>query len=271
MPSSFLKHATGKAAVFAVTFGVVLGFQNCGYVQKSMDPVLAAGSLSSLGSGAAIPFATVQSQVINPQCLGCHSASSASGGVDLSSYSKVMAFVKAGSPSDSLIYTQISSGAMPQGGHLTSELQTLVYNWIITGANNTVAATPVPIGGSVGGSVGATPVVTATPSATATPSQVSSSPTASFSWIQANILVPKCVSCHGEMNSYSGTMQYVSAGSSSASPLYLRTQSGSMPQGGVALTTAQEAAVQSWIDLGAANNYATGSRYWFTLLVHATP
>lgn len=248
-----MKHTIHKALVFGVTFGGVLAFQNCGYVDKPMDPLLSAGSASLLSTGTIIPFSAVQSQVLNPQCLGCHSASNASGGVDLSSYAKVVTLVKAGNPSSSLLYTEIASGSMPMGGTLAPELKTLVYNWIATGANNTVA-TPTPNPGAT-----ATPVATATPTPTPSPTPPSTgTATASFTWLEANIFKPRCTSCHGEMLSYSGVTQYVSPGSSSLSPLYLRTASTNsadrMPQGGAALSTSEEAALKSWIDLGAMNN-----------------
>lgn len=86
--------------------------------------------------------------------------------------------------------------------------------------------------------------------------------TATFSWISANVLQPKCVSCHGGSNpdarysleNYTNTLKNVVSGNSGTSQLYLKVFNNSMPKGGSSLSTAQKDAIKRWIDNGAANN-----------------
>jgi mono/diheme cytochrome c family protein len=85
-----------------------------------------------------------------------------------------------------------------------------------------------------------------------------------YTWIATNIFQPKCVSCHSgagapfgyQLTSYSGatSLSQVVPGNSSGSNLYQMVLSGSMPQGGPALTSDPLNAVKTWIDSGAANN-----------------
>ena len=84
-------------------------------------------------------------------------------------------------------------------------------------------------------------------------------PTASYSSISKVILEPGCMSCHGgaggyNFDSYSGTLQAVTAGNPSASALYTAIASGRMPKGASKLSDAQIQAVQDWITQGALNN-----------------
>ncbi|MGZ3769869.1 MAG: fibronectin type III domain-containing protein [Bdellovibrio sp.] len=82
-----------------------------------------------------------------------------------------------------------------------------------------------------------------------------------FSWINTNIIQPKCISCHGasspdgnySMATYASVVTRVTASSSANSLLYQKVANGSMPIGG-SLTTAQINAIKSWIDGGAQNN-----------------
>jgi hypothetical protein len=68
------------------------------------------------------------------RCDECHSTGYAN--FDSTSYSGVMAYVTAGSPSGSAFYTKIASGSMPTNGRLTAEDATLVSDWIAAGAPN---------------------------------------------------------------------------------------------------------------------------------------
>lgn len=88
-------------------------------------------------------------------------------------------------------------------------------------------------------------------------------PNATFTFISANILVPKCVACHSADNATSGyafdtylaTLDSVVAGNPAASKLYIVTKpGGTMPKGGVPLTAVQLQAVFDWIADGAKNN-----------------
>lgn len=86
---------------------------------------------------------------------------------------------------------------------------------------------------------------------------------AKFSQVLADILQPKCVSCHGNggsggvsLNTYAGVAKVVKAGNATGSQLYISVSGAapSMPLGGTPLTTAQLQELASWINAGALNN-----------------
>ncbi len=87
-------------------------------------------------------------------------------------------------------------------------------------------------------------------------------PNATFTWIFANVLQPKCVACHGtglalsgvRYNSYAETIKTLRTGNASSSKLYTETNSGSMPDGGSKLSTTELNAIRDWINAGALNN-----------------
>lgn len=128
---------TARQFKFLVLFAILIGsFQNCGYIAAPMDPSLIAGQLSSFGSG--IAFSEVQSKVLNDQCVRCHSATTKSGNLDLSSYTATMRSVVAGKPDSSGLYRRVADSTMPAGGPaLSSAGQQLIYNWILSGAKET--------------------------------------------------------------------------------------------------------------------------------------
>lgn len=87
-------------------------------------------------------------------------------------------------------------------------------------------------------------------------------PNATFAWINTNILMPRCIGCHGSgradagirYDTYAETMKTTVAGNLAASSLYTSTNTGRMPIGGAKLTAAQIKAIADWINLGAPNN-----------------
>ena len=88
-------------------------------------------------------------------------------------------------------------------------------------------------------------------------------PLAKFSWISANILVPKCVGCHGPVkadkgvryDTYAATILTAKAGNLTGSKLYTTTRpGGSMPPGSTKLSATDVQAISDWISAGALNN-----------------
>jgi len=87
-------------------------------------------------------------------------------------------------------------------------------------------------------------------------------PQATYTWISQNILVPKCLSCHGEAgasanvryNTYQNTLATAQAGNLAGSKLYTETNNGSMPMGGPRLPANELKAIADWINAGALNN-----------------
>jgi hypothetical protein len=118
----------------------VVSFQNCG----KFKPEFADSSLSSESTTPppGISFAQINSQVIQPFCVTCHSAGNTTtgGGYDYSSYAKVLGSTPAqtvvpNSPSTSTFYTDCTSGKMPLGGApISSTLASMIQQWIQNGA-----------------------------------------------------------------------------------------------------------------------------------------
>jgi mono/diheme cytochrome c family protein len=91
---------------------------------------------SPTATPSAATFSQVYQQILQPKCLSCHS----SGSPNFSSYTafaKKSAYIVAGNPEHSGLYTEVASGSMPMGGkNLTASELALVYSWIEAGALN---------------------------------------------------------------------------------------------------------------------------------------
>jgi hypothetical protein len=85
-------------------------------------------------------YTELSTNIFEPKCLSCH----ATGVTNLSSLDSLMASGKvvAGNAEASILYQQVKTGAMPSNGAplATEELQA-IYDWITSGASNTVPTT----------------------------------------------------------------------------------------------------------------------------------
>ena len=82
-------------------------------------------------------FASINTLILQPKCLGCHNGANPRGGVSFSNYNSTMNTVQAGRPDGSSLYTSTSMGRMPQGGaRLTSAELAALSQWITAGALN---------------------------------------------------------------------------------------------------------------------------------------
>ena len=134
-----------RGLIITMALSATVTVAGCGFTQypnsnSGTGSSASTGSTSPTGSPTAVPsgtpatFAEVSSQVLS-NCTSCHSGSSPSGGIDLSTYSGVMTVVSAGNPSASQIYTAVSGGVMPPGsGGLPASDVTLLSEWITSGA-----------------------------------------------------------------------------------------------------------------------------------------
>jgi mono/diheme cytochrome c family protein len=112
--------------------------------------IIAAGSTASGGgSGGTTPtpaptpialsasYASLEANIFQPKCVGCHSSSSAASGYAFDSYSQVMNAVNTSNPAGSAVYVVTKNGSMPRGGsHLTSQELSALLTWIQNGAQN---------------------------------------------------------------------------------------------------------------------------------------
>lgn len=96
---------------------------------------------------------------------------------------------------------------------------------------------------------------------TVTVTNTVTNPQATYTWINNNILIPKCLACHGSsvasagvrFNTYTNTKREVVNGNPGASPLFTETDSGSMPTTGK-LSDTEINAIRDWILAGAPQN-----------------
>lgn len=80
-------------------------------------------------------YQTVNSQVLQPYCLSCHSAAGGNrAGINLESYSNVLKNITA-------VKSTINSGSMPRGTTLSASQKKLILDWIAAGAPQTAAKT----------------------------------------------------------------------------------------------------------------------------------
>ncbi|MGZ3653161.1 MAG: c-type cytochrome domain-containing protein [Bdellovibrionota bacterium] len=100
---------------------------------------------------------------------------------------------------------------------------------------------------------------------------------ASYAWIRANIIDPKCMDCHSanqgdgdgldkaNFDTFEGVLKVITPGQPETSLLYKMVLSKKMPKGmdampgmpakpGVPLTDSELQAISDWISLGAQNN-----------------
>lgn len=75
-----------------------------------------------------------------------------------------------------------------------------------------------------------------------------------FTSLKADVLTPRCASCHGFVSVHSQIITRVSPGNPSGSTLYQRVANDSMPTSGGPLTAAQKQKIFDWILDGAPNN-----------------
>ena len=202
-------------------------------------PVIPAGM--TVASDAALK--TQAMRVLQVNCAGCHQADTAGGITKIMDVDHIVStgLVVMKDPAQGRLMGSIGAGTMPASGSRlalsAADRQTLT-SWISS-------MSLVPVGSS---GTGAMPLPTLAPT---------------FQSISANILIPKCISCHGaaraesgiRYDSYAATVNSVSVNNANASKLYTVCKSGSMPDRPFGSLSSNElAAISMWINTGAGNN-----------------
>lgn len=220
----------------------------CGFLNKTGNQLAASLTNTALGSGFQIVDPALNSQaltLIGTRCNSCHSSSSTGlGGYRSSDSLEQMVasgMVIPGNANASRVYIRSIDNSMPPGAPLSQMEKDLIRNWINTGLKPASGSGPAP-----------------------TPTPVFVEPT--FASISRNILVPKCVFCHGPTMAKSGvrydtyqfTLETVRPGLATESDLYketLKTGGGVMPPAPAPhLNQLELEAIRNWINSGAANN-----------------
>lgn len=220
------------------------------------------GNLPSMSSSIGIASNTQAKAILETRCLSCHGAGGLGGISNINDLPSLVSrgLIVPGDPNQSPLIQSVESGRMPVGGSLSLQELATLRNWV---ANySTAGSSP---GGSTGGpTIGSTPTPspTSTPSAQASPTPTPPPLTASYSAIQANILTPRCVSCHGSglsgggyrYDSYAATKLSVKPFDANNSKLYTEVFTGKMPKGTAKLTASEIQMIANWINAGAPNN-----------------
>lgn len=87
-----------------------------------------------------ISFSQVQTQLLNPDCVSCHSGPRPSFGLDFTTYNNVAHnpvlpnLVVPGQPGRSALFSDIQGGVAPGGVPVTQDQIDLLFNWIQQGA-----------------------------------------------------------------------------------------------------------------------------------------
>lgn len=219
-----------------------------GTLPGTQPPPATGGGSPAPGTGSGEPsptFAWIQANILNTRCVICHRGATAPGGYDLSSYEGVLAGgrIVAGNPASSEMFQRVDTNSMPPGNPLTAEQKAIISQWIQNGAKN-----DAPVGGLPGG----------------TPTDPPPLPPLEpkFNSIMANIIGPRCLSCHDStqrkggvvLQDYQSLMRQVVPRDAEASELYDVLEDNEMPASGGALTFQQKETIRQWINQGALNN-----------------
>ena len=267
----------------------------CGKPEHSHPPSSASNGSGSEGGSSTNPALEKSAlQILSTNCASCHGTQGL-GGVsnitDVTSLTNQRLIIR-GQPDSSTLILSVEAGRMPVGGRLTAQEASTLRDWVKS-LKGQAPATPTPVP-TPGPTPRPTPVPTATPRPpisipfpipiptatprpnptpvqTPTPTPMPgpnptpvppANPAANFQSISANILNPRCVSCHSSSNArgnvkldtYANAFKQVRAGAPNSSPLYTASANGSMPVGGAKLTQAELKAISDWITAGAPNN-----------------
>ncbi|QDK44326.1 hypothetical protein DOM22_03720 [Bdellovibrio sp. ZAP7] len=158
----------------------------CAPLEMLGAPTSNNSSSSNSSQSIDSPPANNALEILNQNCASCHGQNSGSAGVyGLQDINHMISagLIVPGSPAQSLLYNEISSGSMPPSHPLTPAQQSTVEQWIVSISVHTA---PVP-----------TPTPTPSPTNPAPP-------VASYTSIQQDILNPKCVGCHSSSHGGGG-------------------------------------------------------------------
>ncbi len=188
------------------------------------------GSLEQLPTGTIVTYQVLNSSIIGPKCLECHSSAGGdAGGINLETYANVF-------DNMALIKSEVASDSMPKNrAKLTSNEKATLFAWIDAGGPKDGGATTPP-----------TPPTPPTPE----PPQVE---VINYEMVNIKVIQPRCLNCHSEAAGNRGdvnleTYENVAA---LASVIESEIQSGSMPRPrNKPLTPEQKELILKWIANG---------------------
>lgn len=120
-------------------FPQTLTVQILAAIQDWSDELVANGGLIGVGDGIQPLFSSIFTEVLEPQCISCHSPSGEYPSIDYSDYLTTLntGQVIPGNPGGSGLFIHTRSGNMPKGGApLTDDQLDAIAEWINRGALN---------------------------------------------------------------------------------------------------------------------------------------
>ena len=229
-----VKYLSGTLKLIALVVLVILSFSS---LYQSCSPVHNDKSLSQTSQSSLSIYTQTLYPLVSGNCAACHGAlqSPLFAVNDPGSSHSVLLnsqLVSLSSPDQSLLVRKISGGHSGIPVNLSNDLRSAITEWSRQLGSLDDQSDP--------------------------------SVKATFSYIQQNILVPKCLSCHRpggrrpqtDYSNYSTTVSTgkVTAGDAQASQLYTQCFSQAMPLNGSVLNTSQLNALRDWINAGALEN-----------------
>ena len=128
-----------RAAVPALASILIIAASGCGLAGGTDAPAQESSTSDSCVAVTA-HFSSIQAQILDKSCIGCHGAQ---GGVNLQTYSEVVngenssgqPVVTAGDPSASRLHEVVSTGKMPLGASKLCDAKIeAIRKWIADGA-----------------------------------------------------------------------------------------------------------------------------------------
>lgn len=190
-----------------------------------------------------VSFEMLKTSILEPMCLRCHGW--------VSDQARVDSRITAGNPDSSALFRIVENGSMPVGGPALTLDQLDVVRRYITGKK--AGQNPPPGGGNDNGGGNDDDDDDSDDDDDDSVVIVEPTPTVvTFTELHTQILAPKCVRCHGGMNTAEGLAEYIVPGSAESSLLYEVVLDGSMPRRSAPLNEAELLLVKNYIDsLGA--------------------
>lgn len=226
-----------KQYLIIAAIGVIfpLAFQNCS--QLGYDGTVTKSASYGLNDNEVLEQKAMR--VLDTNCVSCHNPDIPSQGVDLTNvdYMLFLGVVVPNESGQSPLMQVLMNPSLPEHGTLKQKDVNTLNKWITEGFKeerviDVPNATPIPLG-----------------------------PT--FASLRSNIFSRRCAGCHNatsprvNLTTFAGVLSRVTPGNAAGSVVYRRVsglQAPLMPTGGPALSAAELAAIEGWINAGAMDN-----------------
>lgn len=198
---------------------------SCGMPDKS-PLTYGESSSESLNPDLKVTYGMIKTEILASKCINCHSSAGTEQGLK--------EWIIPGKPEGSLFFTKVENGSMPKNG---SPLSTKDLELIRMYIEQMVASSPVP-----------TPAPTPSPSPAPQPNpDPGTNPGITYAEVRSKILDPyRCVSCHS-VGTEAKLAGWINKSNPASSRFYTITKSGTMPENGPRVSTADLAFILQYV------------------------